>query len=149
MLLLSLAGDELLHLDRYQLWTRSQIKQSEFVLSQFVHAGKKIEETTEAVRYCHNPQWGTADRLSGKASTTACIELNSSSDIMDTLDNLLNGTLDLPYPAATKQVAGLVNGVKTDVMVMKFSDKIMVTISQEGRLAHWVCQGYQLHVCNY
>ena len=64
---------------------------------------------------------------------------------MDTLDNLLNGTLDLPYPAATKQVAGLVNGVKTDVMVMKFSDKIMVTISQEGRLAHWVCHDHQFH----
>lgn len=63
---------------------------------------------------------------------------------METLDNLLNGTLDLPYPAATKQVAGLVNGVKTDVMVMKFSDKIMVTISQEGRLAHWVCHDHQL-----
>ena len=67
---------------------------------------------------------------------------------MDNLDNILNGTLDLPYPAATKQVAGLVNGVKTDVMVMKFSDKIMVTISQEGRLAHWVCQDCWLHGCN-
>lgn len=67
---------------------------------------------------------------------------------MDNLDNILNGTLDLPYPAATKQVAGMVNGVKTDVMVMKFSDKIMVTISQEGRLAHWVCQDHWLHGYN-
>ncbi|KAJ5674743.1 uncharacterized protein N7477_004677 [Penicillium maclennaniae] len=57
---------------------------------------------------------------------------------MENLDNILDGTLDLPYPAATKQVAGIVNGVKTDVMVIKFSDKIMVTISQEGRLAHWL-----------
>jgi proteasome assembly chaperone 3 len=32
----------------------------------------------------------------------------------------------------------LVNGVQTDVMTMSFSDKIMVTISQAGRLAHWV-----------
>lgn len=34
----------------------------------------------------------------------------------------------------------MVNGVKTDVMVMSFSDKIVITISQEGRLAHWVSQ---------
>lgn len=60
---------------------------------------------------------------------------------MATLDDALQQSLnlDLPFPAATKQTAGLVDGVKTDVMVMNFSDKIMVTISQQGRLAHWVC----------
>lgn len=60
---------------------------------------------------------------------------------MATLDNALQQSLnlDLPFPARTKQAAGLVDGVKTDVMVMNFSDKIMVTISQQGRLAHWVC----------
>ena len=57
---------------------------------------------------------------------------------MASLDHALQDSLTLPFPAATKQVAGVVDGVKTDVMVMNFSDKIMVTISQEGRLAHWV-----------
>jgi proteasome assembly chaperone 3 len=52
----------------------------------------------------------------------------------------LQESLVLPFPAATKQVAGLVNGVQTDVMTMSFSDKIMVTISQAGRLAYWVCR---------
>ncbi|KAJ5887637.1 hypothetical protein N7495_007678 [Penicillium taxi] len=57
---------------------------------------------------------------------------------MASVDELLQGAMDLPFPAPTKQVAGLVDGVKTDVMVMNFSDKILVTISQEGRLAHWL-----------
>ncbi|KAJ5376436.1 hypothetical protein N7509_013322 [Penicillium cosmopolitanum] len=59
---------------------------------------------------------------------------------MATLDDVLQQSLNLnlPFPAATKQAAGLVDGVKTDVMVMSFSDKIMVTISQQGRLAHWL-----------
>ncbi|KAL2002503.1 hypothetical protein VTN02DRAFT_6638 [Thermoascus thermophilus] len=53
----------------------------------------------------------------------------------------LNGfheALNLPFPAATTQAAGIVNGVKTDVMSVSFSDKILVTISQKGRLAHWL-----------
>lgn len=44
-----------------------------------------------------------------------------------------------PFPAPTRQVAGEVNGVKTDVMSMSFADKIMITITQNGRLAQWVC----------
>ena len=47
-------------------------------------------------------------------------------------------SMQTPYPAKTKQAAGLVNGVPTDVMFMSFADKIMVTITQEGRLAQWV-----------
>lgn len=50
----------------------------------------------------------------------------------------MDPSLNLPFPATTKQVAGMVKGVKTDVMAMDFSDKIMIMISQEGRLAHWV-----------
>ncbi|KAJ5252805.1 hypothetical protein N7489_003215 [Penicillium chrysogenum] len=50
----------------------------------------------------------------------------------------LQDSLNLPFPATTKQIAGLVNGVQTDVVIMSFSDKIMVTISQAGRLAHWL-----------
>ncbi|KAL2404022.1 hypothetical protein ABEF95_002573 [Exophiala dermatitidis] len=44
----------------------------------------------------------------------------------------------IPFPAPTKQVAGDVNGVKTDVMSMSFADKIMITITQNGRLSQWV-----------
>jgi proteasome assembly chaperone 3 len=43
-----------------------------------------------------------------------------------------------PFPAPSKQIAGVVSGVKTDVMLMSFADKIMVTISQNGRLGQWV-----------
>lgn len=42
------------------------------------------------------------------------------------------------YPAITKQSAGTIDGVLTDVTSITFSDKIMVTISQNGRLAQWV-----------
>ena len=44
-----------------------------------------------------------------------------------------------PYPASTKQAAGIVKGVHTEVLTIAFADKIMVTISQGGRLAQWVC----------
>ena len=43
-----------------------------------------------------------------------------------------------PFPAATKQAAGLVNGVQTDVSSVYFADKILITISQGGRLSQWV-----------
>lgn len=45
-----------------------------------------------------------------------------------------------PYPAITKQAAGIVNNVQTEVMSISFTDKIMVTVIQEGRLAQWVCE---------
>ncbi|PWY82964.1 hypothetical protein BO70DRAFT_32858 [Aspergillus heteromorphus CBS 117.55] len=54
-----------------------------------------------------------------------------------TLDQLQE-PVNLPFPAVTKQSAGLVNGVHTDVTLMKFSDRILVTISQKGRLGHWL-----------
>lgn len=47
-------------------------------------------------------------------------------------------SLQTPYPVKTKQAAGLVNGVPTDVVFMSFADKIMVIITQGGRLAQWV-----------
>jgi proteasome assembly chaperone 3 len=45
-----------------------------------------------------------------------------------------------PFPAATKHAAGLVHGTQTDVSSVYFSDKILITISQGGRLSQWVCQ---------
>lgn len=48
------------------------------------------------------------------------------------------GVESTPFPAATKQAAGLVNGVQTDVSSVYFADKILITISQGGRLSQWV-----------
>ena len=45
---------------------------------------------------------------------------------------------DVPYPAQTKQTAAQIDGVLTEVMTIFFSDRIMISISQEGRLAQWV-----------
>lgn len=43
-----------------------------------------------------------------------------------------------PYPAPTKQASGSVNGEPTEASCTNFSDKIMITISQGGRLSQWV-----------
>ena len=53
------------------------------------------------------------------------------------MDDVLSET-SLPYPAQTKQIAGEIHGVATDVTSVSFSDRIMVTITQAGRLAQWV-----------
>lgn len=50
------------------------------------------------------------------------------------------------FPAATKHAAGLVNGKQTDVSSIYFSDKILITISQEGRLSQWVCFSIPLRI---
>ncbi|PHH87809.1 hypothetical protein CDD83_8374 [Cordyceps sp. RAO-2017] len=42
------------------------------------------------------------------------------------------------FPAPSRRASGLVNGVPTAVTLLDFSDKILVTISQEGRLSQWV-----------
>lgn len=42
------------------------------------------------------------------------------------------------YPAIIKQTAGIVDGTPTDITSTQFSDKIMITITQGGRLAQWV-----------
>ena len=45
-----------------------------------------------------------------------------------------------PFPARTKQAACILDGLRTDIAVTKFTDKIMVTIAQEGYgLGHFVC----------
>ncbi|KAA8643271.1 uncharacterized protein ATNIH1004_010038 [Aspergillus tanneri] len=52
--------------------------------------------------------------------------------------NLLQEPLNLPFPAATKKASGVVNMIQTDVMCVNFSDRILVTVSQKGRLGHWL-----------
>lgn len=55
-----------------------------------------------------------------------------------------DGVEKTPFPAPAKQIAGLVNGVHTDVSSFYFADKILITISQGGRLSQWVCAP---HLC--
>jgi proteasome assembly chaperone 3 len=43
-----------------------------------------------------------------------------------------------PFPAETKQATGDINGLTTEATSISFSDKILITITQEGRLAQWV-----------
>jgi proteasome assembly chaperone 3 len=44
-----------------------------------------------------------------------------------------------PFPAKSKQAAGLVDGTETDISCLNFADKILITVSQGGRLSQWVC----------
>ncbi|KAH8682954.1 hypothetical protein BGZ60DRAFT_427430 [Tricladium varicosporioides] len=48
------------------------------------------------------------------------------------------GPVPMSFPAVAKHVGGLVNGVQTDLSSVYFADKILVTISQGGRLAQWI-----------
>lgn len=48
-------------------------------------------------------------------------------------------TREEPFPAPSKQASGTVNGIATEVCSVNFADKIMLTISQDGRLSQWVC----------
>ncbi|KAK4044802.1 hypothetical protein C8A01DRAFT_11832 [Parachaetomium inaequale] len=43
-----------------------------------------------------------------------------------------------PFPALSKKTVGTINGVSTEVELLSFSDKIMLTVSQGGRLAQWI-----------
>jgi proteasome assembly chaperone 3 len=43
-----------------------------------------------------------------------------------------------PFPAHTKIASGAVNEIETTVASIYFTDKILITITQSGRLAHWV-----------
>jgi hypothetical protein len=66
---------------------------------------------------------------------------------LDQIPGLAGLSVDenLPFPAATKHAEGMVGDVMTNVMSVSFADKILVTISQKGRLAQWVgraCSSY-------
>lgn len=43
-----------------------------------------------------------------------------------------------PFPAPSKSSSGLIDDTLTEVSSTSFSDKILITISQAGKLAHWV-----------
>lgn len=47
-------------------------------------------------------------------------------------------TISPSYPAITKQAVGTIDDIRTDVASTTFSDKIIITITQGGRLAQWI-----------
>ena len=50
----------------------------------------------------------------------------------------MSGSIAIDYPVKIKQATGYVGDKITDVMVLSFTDRIMITITQSGRLAQWV-----------
>jgi proteasome assembly chaperone 3 len=43
-----------------------------------------------------------------------------------------------PYPAHTKTETTTIKGLSTTATAVNFADKIFITVTQDGRLAHWV-----------
>ncbi|KAA8563826.1 hypothetical protein MFRU_036g00730 [Monilinia fructicola] len=58
---------------------------------------------------------------------------SSLSDLPSTSDVFYS-----PFPAPTKEASTKINGVDTTACCMYFSDKIIITISQGGRLGQWI-----------
>lgn len=52
-----------------------------------------------------------------------------------------------PFPAPSRSAVGTVGGVDTEVSAILFSDRILLTISQDGRLSHWVLAPVFCHSC--
>lgn len=50
----------------------------------------------------------------------------------------IDGATSQPYPAPTKSTTTVVCSIPTEITVISFSDKLFLTVSQHGRLAHWV-----------
>ncbi|KAJ4302152.1 hypothetical protein N0V88_002288 [Collariella sp. IMI 366227] len=42
------------------------------------------------------------------------------------------------FPVSSRKITGTINGASTEVESFSFSDKIMLTVSQGGRLAQWI-----------
>lgn len=42
------------------------------------------------------------------------------------------------FPAATKSQSSTIGGHPTTATTLYFADKILITVTQHGRLAHWV-----------
>jgi hypothetical protein len=51
-----------------------------------------------------------------------------------------------PFPARTKVASATINGINTNASSVAFADKIVLTISQNGRLAHWVRVTYLVRI---
>ncbi|KAK0383555.1 hypothetical protein NLU13_9466 [Sarocladium strictum] len=48
------------------------------------------------------------------------------------------GLAEEPFPVRSREASGSVNGVPTEVTILDFSDRILLTISQEGSLSQWI-----------
>ncbi|KAI2608864.1 uncharacterized protein GGS25DRAFT_293809 [Hypoxylon fragiforme] len=46
--------------------------------------------------------------------------------------------VEQPFPAQSKSTIGPIDDIPTEASVLYFSDKILVTLSQEGRLSQWI-----------
>ncbi|KAL2889313.1 Proteasome assembly chaperone 3 [Ceratocystis lukuohia] len=46
--------------------------------------------------------------------------------------------IDTPYPIRAHTAVANVNGIPTEATSRVFTDKVMITLSQEGRLAQWI-----------
>ncbi|KAI5282227.1 hypothetical protein KEM54_002886 [Ascosphaera aggregata] len=52
-------------------------------------------------------------------------------------DCSLDEPCEQPYPATTRVADGIINGVSTTAMCLEFADRILLTISQNGKLGQW------------
>ena len=43
-----------------------------------------------------------------------------------------------PYPARTKTATVAIKQTETTATMVNFADKMLITVTQNGRLAHWV-----------
>lgn len=46
--------------------------------------------------------------------------------------------IPLPYPAQTRQATATISNVPTHITSMSFADKVMITITQNGKLGQWL-----------
>ena len=51
-----------------------------------------------------------------------------------------------PYSMKIQRAEGLVDGTQTEATVHSFSDKILITISQDGRVSQWVHEAHRVDV---
>lgn len=77
----------------------------------------------------------------------SCIAFNSSSVFTITMQTQSQPTATMAqpanltfstFPAPSKTVSNTIAGVPTQVTALNFSDKLVLTISQSGRLNHWL-----------
>ena len=43
------------------------------------------------------------------------------------------------YPARPQTASSTIQCIETTASTVSFADKILITVTQHGRLAHWVC----------
>ncbi len=50
----------------------------------------------------------------------------------------MSAAVEDSFPVPSKQAKGTVNGIPTEASAIFFADKILLTVSQDGRLSQWV-----------